>query len=186
MSVRYTPSDEDLLHGWYGNEVLVNFTPRPFLDVAPRRYRFRVLNASNARIYRLALRRDDGTPMPFDLIGTDGGLLEHAIRVEETFLATAERIDILVDFSNVANGGIALLESRAFDPMHAEEFESEVQESLARLGGVSIVPAVASDPVAELGAPVLALDHETDCADQLAGFCLDDRKSGVGAVGRTF
>lgn len=120
MPVRYTPSDEDLLHGWYGNEVLVNFTPRPFLDVAARRYRFRVLNASNARIYRLALRRGDGTPMPFDLIGTDGGLLEHAIRVEETFLATAERIDILVDFSNVANGGFVLLESRAFDPMHAE------------------------------------------------------------------
>lgn len=117
---RYAPSADDLLHGWYGDEVLVNFTPRPFLDVTARRYRFRVLNASNARIYRLALRRDDGTPLPFLLIGTDGGLLERPIRIEETFVAPAERIDILVDFSGVATGGFVLLESRAFDPMHAE------------------------------------------------------------------
>ena len=116
---RYAPNDEDLLHGWYGDEARVNFTFGAYLDVAARRYRFRVLNASNARIYRLALRRDDGTPLPFELIGTDGGLLERPIRVEETFLAPAERIDILADFSGIANGGFVLLESRAFDPMHA-------------------------------------------------------------------
>ena len=116
----YTPTAEDFLHGWFGDEVLVNFTPRPFLDVAARRYRFRVLNASNARIYRLALRRDDGAPLPFLLIGTDGGLLERPLPVEEAFLAPAERIDILVDFTDLAIGGFALLESRAFDPMHAE------------------------------------------------------------------
>jgi suppressor of ftsI/bilirubin oxidase len=118
MPGRYAPSDDDLLHGWYGDEALVNFTSRAFLDVAARRYRFRVLNASNARIYRLALRRDDGAPLPFQLIGTDGGLLERGIRVEETFVAPAERIDILADFSGIANGGFVLLESRAFDPMH--------------------------------------------------------------------
>ena len=117
---RYAPSADDLMHGWYGDEVLVNFTRRPFLDVAGRRYRFRVLNASNARIYRLALRRDDGTPLPFLLIGTDGGLLERPIRIDETYVASAERIDILVDFSAIATGGFVLLESRAFDPMHAE------------------------------------------------------------------
>lgn len=117
---RYAPSADDLLHGLFGDEVLVNFTRRPFLDVAARRYRFRVLNASNARIFRLALRRDDGAPLPFLLIGTDGGLLERPLAVEETFLAPAERIDILADFSGIASGGFVLLESRAFDPMHAE------------------------------------------------------------------
>jgi blue copper oxidase len=133
---RYAPSAEDLVHGVYGDEVLVNFTSRPFLDVAGRRYRFRVINASNARIYRLALRRDDGSLLPFHLIGTDGGLLERPVRVEDVFVATAERIDILVDFSGVAKGGFVMLESRAFDPMHAELEASPQGDASAHAGHV--------------------------------------------------
>jgi len=117
---RYAPSADDLVHGWYGDEPLVNFTARPYLDVAPRRYRFRIVNAANARIYRIGLRRDDGSAMPFDLIGTDGGLLERSMRVTSVFVAPAERIDVLVDFAGIAAGGFVLLESGAFDPMHAE------------------------------------------------------------------
>jgi len=117
---RYAPSSGDLMHGWYGDQSLVNFTARPYLDVEATRYRFRVLNASNARIYRLALRDDRGGPLSFSLIGTDGGLLEEARTVTELFVAPAERVDLLVDFSVTAPGGFALLESRAFDPMHGE------------------------------------------------------------------
>jgi len=116
----YTPSPGDLMHGWYGDESLVNFTARPYLDVAQTRYRFRVLNAANARIFRLGLRNERGDALSFLLIGTDGGLLEAPRTVNELFLAPAERVDILVDFSPIAVGGFALLESRAFDPMHAE------------------------------------------------------------------
>ena len=114
---RYTPSAEDLLLGWYGDEVLVNFTPRPYLDVTGRSYRFRVLNGGNARNFRLAFRRDDGAPLPFLLLGTDGGLLEQAQPCTEVFLSPAERIDVLVDFAGIPVGGYVLLESRAFDPM---------------------------------------------------------------------
>jgi suppressor of ftsI/bilirubin oxidase len=117
---RYTASPGDLMHGWYGDEPLVNFTARPYLDVAQTRYRLRVLNASNARIYRLGLRSDRGNALPFSLIGTDGGLLEAPRAVDEVFIAPAERVDLLVDFSTIAVGGFALFESRAFDPMHAE------------------------------------------------------------------
>ncbi len=120
LPLRYAPSAEDLLHGWYGDEILVNFTQRPFLDVTARRYRFRVLNASNARVFRLGFTRDNGTAMPFLLIGTDGGLLEEPIAVKEFFLAPAERTDVLVDFAGLPVGSFVLLESRAFDPMHAE------------------------------------------------------------------
>ena len=116
---RYAPSGEDLLLGWYGDEVLVNFTLRPYLDVTGRRYRFRVLNAGNARNFRLAFRRDDGVPIPFPPLGTDGGLLESAEPCIEVFISPAERIDVLVDFAGIPVGGYALLESRAFDPMHA-------------------------------------------------------------------
>jgi suppressor of ftsI/bilirubin oxidase len=117
---RYTASASDLVHGFYGDEPLVNFTARPHLDVGARRYRFRIVNAANARIYRLGLSRDDGSSMPFHLIGTDGGLLERAIGVSSVFLAPAERVDVVVDFSSVAPGGFVLLESAAFDPMHGE------------------------------------------------------------------
>ncbi len=120
MPDRYTPSSDDLVHGWYGDESLVNFTAKPYLDVDAMRYRFRVLNASNARIYRLALRSDRGEALSFSLIGTDGGLLERPRTVSELFVAPSERVDVLVDFSQIAAGGFALLESRAFDPMHAE------------------------------------------------------------------
>ncbi|HET7097448.1 MAG TPA: multicopper oxidase family protein [Casimicrobiaceae bacterium] len=117
---RYAPTPGDMMHGWYGDESLVNFTARPYLDVGQTRYRFRVLNASNARIFRLGLRNDRGGALPLTLIGTDGGLLEAPRTVNELFIAPAERVDILVDFSPIAVGGFALLESRAFDPMHAE------------------------------------------------------------------
>ncbi len=117
---RYAPSPGDLMHGWYGDESLVNFTERPYLDVDARRYRFRVLNASNARIYRLGLRGHRGDALTFSLLGTDGGLLEQARTVTEVFVAPAERVDLLVDFAGIPVGGFALLETRAFDPMHGE------------------------------------------------------------------
>ena len=146
---RYAASAEDLLHGWYGDEVLVNFTPRPFLDVTARRYRFRVLNASNARIFRLGLARDNGAAMPFLLIGTDGGLLEEPLAVTEIFLAPAERADLLVDFAGLPVGGFVLLESRAFDPMHAELQPRRNGESTAPAEGHS--HAAPTDGVAASG-----------------------------------
>ena len=116
----YSPSQSDLLHGWYGDEALVNFTPRPFRDVSARRYRLRVLNGANARIFRLGFTRDGGSALPFLLIGTDGGLLERPVAVTEVFVAPAERVDLLVDFAGLPVGSFVLLDSRAFDPMHAE------------------------------------------------------------------
>jgi suppressor of ftsI/bilirubin oxidase len=131
---RYAPSPDDLRHGWYGDEALVNFTPRPYLEVSPRRYRFRVLNASNARIFRLGARRDDGTPLPLLLIGTDGGLLDAPVPVRELFVAPAERVDVLVDFTGLPAGRVALLESRGFDPMHLESSSSTAMDATAGKG----------------------------------------------------
>jgi FtsP/CotA-like multicopper oxidase with cupredoxin domain len=62
---RYAPGTDELIRGWYGDEALVNFTARPYLQVSARRYRLRVLNAANARNYRLAFRRDDDPRLRF-------------------------------------------------------------------------------------------------------------------------
>ena len=71
----YDPSPEDLMHGFLGSEIFVNGTHCPYLDVATRVYRFRILNAANARTLLLAFRTASGAPVPFMLIGNDGGLL---------------------------------------------------------------------------------------------------------------
>lgn len=116
----YAASASDRMHGFLGDAVYINGTACPHFDVATRIYRFRVLNASNARTYRLGLRNANGKSVPFMLIGTDGGLLPAPARCEEAFVATAERIDILVDLTDASVGDTLLLETRAFDPMHME------------------------------------------------------------------
>jgi blue copper oxidase len=116
----YAANDADRMHGFLGDTVSINGTACPYLDVATRIYRFRVLNASNARTYRLGLRTADGGSVPFTLIGTDGGLLPAPARCEEAFVASAERIDILVDLTDASVGDTLVLETRAFDPMHME------------------------------------------------------------------
>ena len=57
-----------------GNAILVNGKLFPYLEVEPRKYRFRVLNASNARSYHLSF----ADRAPFHQIGTDQGLLARA------------------------------------------------------------------------------------------------------------
>jgi FtsP/CotA-like multicopper oxidase with cupredoxin domain len=85
----------------------VNGTVWPYLDVEPATYRFRLLNGSNARTYRLVLTRD-GEPDHGRItqIGTEGGLLLAPVSIpaEGLVLASAERADLLVDFSDLASG----------------------------------------------------------------------------------
>jgi suppressor of ftsI/bilirubin oxidase len=116
----YGASEMDKMHGFLGDRVLINGASCPELALATRIYRFRVLNASNARTYRLGWRTSDGKPFPFTLIGNDGGLLPAPRPCAEAFIASAERLDILLDLSDLAAGDALVLETRGFDPMHME------------------------------------------------------------------
>ncbi|HEX7273678.1 MAG TPA: multicopper oxidase family protein [Casimicrobiaceae bacterium] len=116
----YAASAADQMHGFLGDTVLINGTACPYLDVATRIYRFRVLNASNARTYRLGFRTVAGKPLPFMLIGTDGGLLAAARPCAEAFIAAAERLDVLLDLSDASVGDTLYLDTLAFDPMHMD------------------------------------------------------------------
>lgn len=55
---------------FFGNTILVNGKAWPYLEVEPRKYRFRILNGSNARFYRIRLSSGQN----FVQIGTEGGL----------------------------------------------------------------------------------------------------------------
>ena len=105
---------------WIGNRVLVNWTPEPTLDVLPALYRLRLANVCNARLLRLAFLHE-GEALPFQLIGTDGGLLARAWQVEDVFLAPAQRIDVLVDFARVPAGARVVLRSLDYVPMENED-----------------------------------------------------------------
>jgi len=102
-----------------------------------RTYRFRLLNASNGRTYRLAFADGGGDLLPFWLAGTDGGLLEEPRAVAELFLSPGERADVLVDLGGLADGEVMALKSLRFDPMHDEhEMDEGVDHHMgpARLG----------------------------------------------------
>ena len=96
--------------GFLGDRILVNGRPDATLSVATRPYRLRLLNASNARIFKLAW--DDGSPLT--VIGTDGGLLATPVQRSYVTLAPGERLELWADFSRHAVGTELTMRSLAF------------------------------------------------------------------------
>ena len=115
----YKPNAHESMMGWLGDIVLTNLTPNAAHTVSPRTYRLRLLNGSNARIYRLAFV-NGVTPLEFTVIGTDGGLIDKPETVKESFFAPGERLDVLIDAGQVPPGQDIFLKSLAFDPMENE------------------------------------------------------------------
>ncbi len=86
--------------GLWGDVILVNGKPWPVLQVKPAIYRFRVLNASIARSFRLRLSNS----APMHMVATDGGLMPRTQSVVEYKHAGAERYEFLIDFRGYAKG----------------------------------------------------------------------------------
>lgn len=103
---------EDGYHeGMQGDTILVNGAPFPFLEVSNTRYRFRILNASNRRIYSLALDPSPAEEAAFIQIGSDAGLLSAPVSQTELIIAPAERFDVVIDFSHYAIGTQVVLKN---------------------------------------------------------------------------
>lgn len=96
----------------FGNALLVNGKLFPYLEVEPRLYRFRLLNASNGRFYHLSLTNGQ----EFHAIGTDQGLLPAPLKIESFVIAPGERVDLLVDFRG-RGGERLVLRSDSFELM---------------------------------------------------------------------
>jgi spore coat protein A len=113
---------------FWGDTMLVNGTAYPFVEVEPRRYRLRLLNACNTRFLRLRLVYAKGPVFPdstepnpnlpgpaLQQIGTEGGFLPAPATVGldrgtlPLILAPAERGDLIVDFGKAAPGDILIL-----------------------------------------------------------------------------
>ncbi|KGN37921.1 multicopper oxidase family protein [Knoellia subterranea] len=79
--------------GILGDTVLVNGTPGAFLQATTERVRLRVLNGSNARVYRFHF--DDNRR--YAVVASDGGLLPRPVLTDELLLSPGERAEIVVD-----------------------------------------------------------------------------------------
>ncbi len=78
-----------------GNTIVANGKISPFLEVEPRKYRFRILNCSNGRMLSLSL----STGQMFYQIGSDQGLMPTPVQLQHLNLYTAERADVVLDFA---------------------------------------------------------------------------------------
>lgn len=100
-TMRTTPGvSAPYVGGVLGDTILVNGRPWPYAEVAGIRYRLRLLNASNARRYRLRLAPSGELVQ----IGSDGGLLASPVTHDAIEIAPAERFDVVVDFSHYTPG----------------------------------------------------------------------------------
>jgi spore coat protein A len=95
----YYPDSGDPAAPWipeiYGDAMLVNGKITPYLEVEPRAYRFRMLNAANSRTFVFSLSNRQS----FYQIGSDQGLLAAAVETNQVQLSPGERADVMIDFS---------------------------------------------------------------------------------------
>ena len=103
------------VHPWWipeflGDVIVVNGKTWPFMNVEPRKYRFRIVNGSNARFYNLYFGG-----LPVKVIATDGGYLNAPVDppldpVDSTtgnktvLMGPGERYEIIVDFKGMPAG----------------------------------------------------------------------------------
>ena len=84
---------------YFGDVAMVNGMVMPYLEVEPRRYRFRMLNAANTTWFNLRLAASSKPGPSFVQIGTDLGFIPKPVTKESILIVNAERADVIVDFS---------------------------------------------------------------------------------------
>ncbi len=84
---------------FFGDVILVNGKVWPYLNVEPRKYRFRILNGADSRFFHLNF---SNSLLLFKIIGSDDGFLPSIVTQKDLLIAPGERYDVVVDFSNSA------------------------------------------------------------------------------------
>ncbi|MGA7827135.1 MAG: multicopper oxidase domain-containing protein [Geobacteraceae bacterium] len=184
---------------FFGNVITVNGKAWPYLDVEPRKYRFRILNGSDSRFYNMWLQASDASGIPIAIpdgaiiqIGNDGGLLPTAVRNigndedNGLLLALAERADVVIDFSKFPSGARITVRNDAptpypsGDPVDSNATTSKVMQFRVNkvLAGTdtSVVPDNPR-PISPLGAP--ALTRYVDLQEGTDSYLLFDPSTGT-------
>jgi FtsP/CotA-like multicopper oxidase with cupredoxin domain len=142
LRINFAP-ESDIAPIWnpeaFFNVMVVNGVSWPKLEVAPARYRFRLLDGCNSRFLNLALFTGGGLEIPFFQIGAEQGFLQRVVMISTGFatplpgngmvparvasahpqmallMGPAERADVIVDFSGLANGTVITMVNTAPD-----------------------------------------------------------------------
>ncbi|MBK7754681.1 MAG: multicopper oxidase domain-containing protein [Flavobacteriales bacterium] len=148
----------NFVFGPFGDSILVNGTPDPFVDLPAQVVRLRLLNGSNARIYQLGFE-DDRT---FSIIGNDGGLLDAPIATDRVRLSNGERSEVLLDLTGL-EGDSLLLMGFATELTSSMPGSSYILWEGSALNGIDFpilrirVTAPTADPVASIPTDLVTL-----------------------------
>ena len=161
---------------FFGDVVLVNGKVWPYLDVKRGKYRFRLLDGSNSRVYHLSL--SDGAT--FWQIGTDTGLLPAPVPLTSLLLSPGERADVVIDFAAYAAGTEIVLRNDAPAPYPGQPGVGVIPDVMkfkvqAALGDTDPLPAtlISVPPIPEAQAEVqrdlLLRQVSNPCPDHMHG-----------------
>jgi spore coat protein A, manganese oxidase len=138
---------------FFGNCMMVNGNTWPFQTVEQRRYRFRFLNGCNSRFLILDFAKIPGIEVW--MIGNEGGFLAApvnmtAVNDNRILMGPAERVDVIVDFSNVPLGSHVLGNIGPDEPfgggVPGVDFQVSDPETTGKIMAFQVVPATAPDP----------------------------------------
>ncbi|MDW7671567.1 MAG: multicopper oxidase domain-containing protein [Bacillota bacterium] len=130
--------DLDMMGLVPGDTVLVNGTVDPYLEVNREKVRLRLLNGSNFETFRFRL--DNG--QDFHQIASDGGFLESPVVRDSLFMAPGERVEVIVDFSEVRTNTVDLMagdyEILRFYVMDEAGLDTEIPETLTTIPDIPL------------------------------------------------
>jgi len=142
----------------FGDAVLVNGKLFPYLEVEPRKYRFRLLNAANARFFHLTFSNGQ----QFHQIGTDLGFLSAPVALKSLLIAPAERADLIVDFSDHA-GETIVVNSDALTVMQFRVAKKVAVPDTSTLPS-TLRPVAKLDPASAVKTRILTVGEADDMA----------------------
>jgi bilirubin oxidase len=149
-----TPGRLDIENGREGDVLFVNGEVMPTFEIRSGEIqRWRIVNASASRVYRLSLPGHT-----FLHVGSDGGLFERPVEVEEVLVANAERVELLVEGTGEPGASVALATlpyDRYVPQTRPPDWEEPRHILTLRYADA---PSVTPDPVPEVLRPIPALD----------------------------
>jgi spore coat protein A len=147
---------------FFGNMMVVNGFTWPYMEVEPRRYRFRLLNGCNSRF--LILQFEDPSVEVWQ-IGAEGGFLSEPVRLNDqpypgssgggaaVLMSPAERADIIVDFSAAAGTSFRLLNLGPDEPFGGGEIDKDFDRADPDSTGQAMEFRVSAGPVTDPTTP---------------------------------
>jgi spore coat protein A, manganese oxidase len=189
----YTPNSGQPHAIWvpefFGDTPVVNAVAYPFMEVEPRRYRFRIVNGAQARFFDIWFEDlKVGKDLPLWTIGMEQSLLPAAAQLKKLLIAPGERADVIFDFTGLTGATITLMnDARAPFPGGDRDVPSipklvqfRVTKSLTgtdttKLPGALVLPKVQALKVDTHPEREVVLKETVDAFDQPIVVMLNER-----------